>query len=171
MSYEIYLFKDDIELWNLQLDDKDLLAGMLAASMGIISDITDANYFCGSNADVSEYRIYDAVPEEKLAYKCIDLNDKKFGVWMNSGVPFRYSLFAFNNASFFQGVISMCDTFNVDFRNYMYDLPFDNTGEKFTLNGYVLGGRQLAVDAFDLDDVEEEEKDNENLIELLHKDY
>ena len=80
---------------------------------------------------------------------------------------FYYSLYAFQTNSFFQGVVSICNAFEVDFRNYIYGFPFDKFGNQYALDNYVMSPYQIAQDAPDLDDVEEEERDDENIIEPL----
>ena len=84
---------------------------------------------------------------------------------------FYYNLFTFKTNSFFQGILTICNALNVDFRDYMYEFPFDDMGNRYTLQDYNLKIMQLAEDAIDLDDISEEERDNENLQEPLRKDY
>ena len=71
----------------------------------------------------------------------------------------------FKTTKFFQGIFSICDRFNIDYRDCIYGIPFDQFGKKYTFDGYNLLIYQVAQDAPDLSDVEEEEKDDENIID------
>jgi hypothetical protein len=90
-------------------------------------------------------------------------NDFMYMVWMPSGTEGRYSLYGFKTSKFFQGIFSMCDRFNVDYRDCIYGIPFDRSGKKYTFDGYNLVIYQVAQDAPDLEDVEKEEEDDENV--------
>jgi len=163
-------------LWSLQSSNLELIAGMLAAGAGIMDDTNYINdktqYYVDSNADVSSFRIVDSIREEDInSNLCGKLLPGQRGIWLHSGTRFYYSLYGFRTAYFFQGIISICNSFGVDFRNYIYGLPFDGEGNQYALSDYVMVPFQLVQDAPDLDDVEEEEADNENIIETLHKDW
>jgi hypothetical protein len=90
---------------------------------------------------------------------------------MKSSKRFLYNLYGFETAYFFQGIISACHAFGVDFRDYIYGLAFDAQGTQYTLYDYVISPYQIAYTVDDLSDVEEEEADDENIIEPLQKDY
>lgn len=185
---------DDIPIWSIEVDDIELVAGMLAGGLGIMDDLNyitkDVTYYVDSDADVSRFRLITAIGEEEIPnYTCGGVlscdntqqeeicnvlgcpKPGEFGLWMNSGIRFLYSLYTFRKASFFQGIITICHAFGVDFRNYIFGLPFDVKGNQYALSGYVMTPYQIGQDAPDLDDIEEEEKDNENIIEPLVKDY
>ena len=61
----------------------------------------------------------------------------------------------------------MSATFEVDFRNYLYGFPFDFRGNKYALGNYIMTPDQIAVDAPDIDDIEQEEETDENINEPL----
>jgi hypothetical protein len=49
----------------------------------------------------------------------------------------------------------------------MYAFPFDATGKQYALSGYIMAPEQVAVDAQDIDDIEEQEEADENINEPL----
>lgn len=161
----ILFFSDksnNIPIWTLQINDLELIAGMLAAGMGIMADLND--YYLDSDADVSDFRLSNGISEEDLNENSIDkLSPNQYGIWMNSSQRFKYNLYGFRTPRFLQGVITICNNFGVDFRNYVYGLPFDMYGNLEVLSGYVMNPYQYAQDAPDLNDIEEEEADDENI--------
>lgn len=160
--------------WSVQSKDIELVAGMLAAGIGIMDDLNTeqgTQYYVDSDADVSAYRLVDSITEGLIeANTCGRLQSGQYGLWMKSYRRFYYNLYGFTKPSFFQGIVSMCNSFEVDFRNYIYGLPFDRNGKQYALSGYVMTDYRVAQDAPDLDDVEEEEQDDENIIEPLPRD-
>jgi hypothetical protein len=161
-------------IWSDTYDNIELVVGMLAASVGIINDINSNEqntiYFIDTDADVSDYRLLKEVREEYIPKaSCGVLQDGEYGIWMKSIRRFHYDLYRFRTSYFFQGIISICTTFNVDFRNYIYGLPFDSMSNQFALANYVMTPYQVAVDVPDLDDIEAEEKDNENIIQPFER--
>jgi hypothetical protein len=158
--------------WKIELNDIEILAGMLAASVGISSDMSENSYSLISDTDVSKFLVFENITEENIkSHTCNDMDEGQFAVWMKSDKRFYYNLYKFQRSAFFQGIISLCQSFQVDFRNYLYGFPFDKDGRQYVLNGYLMTPYQVAQDAPDLNDVEEEEHDDENIIEPLKKDY
>lgn len=156
-------------IWEAYLNNLELLAGMLAAGLGIMDDInatsTTLYYYVDSDADVSHFRLLNDVPEDATRYNSLDgLEETQYGIWLKGSKRFYYNLYAFQTNAFFQGIVSMANAFGVDFRNYIYGFPFDTLGKQYSLSGYVMAPYQVAVDPFDLDDIEEEEEDNENIL-------
>lgn len=158
-------------IWELKVDNLELLAGMLAAAMGIMDDLnaeSDLIYYVDSNADVSSFRLVDNLSEQYLRTSSVNkLKDGEIGIWLKGSERFVYSLYRFNTNAFFQGIISICNSFNVDFRNYIYGFPFDKYGNQYSLGDYVMAPYQVGIDAPDIDDIEEEEEDDENINEPL----
>lgn len=169
-SYIVFFKERDAELskWSLKLNDLELVAGMLAAGPGIMDALNyerKTNYYLDSDADVSSFRLANAIPEELINDNtCGRLSEGQYGIWMHSGERFKYSMYGFRKPSFFQGIISICNGFGVDFRNYLFGIPFDGYGNQYSLNGYVMVPYQIGQDAPDLDDIEEEEASDENII-------
>jgi hypothetical protein len=168
------LINSDKIIWSMELDDLELVAGLLAGTMSLLQYLREPNYHMTTDADVSMFRLIDNVVQddieqysrvEVLCNKCS--NDFKYAVWMPSGSEDRYSLYGFNTSKFSQGLFSICDRFNVDYRDCIYGIPFDWSGGKYTFDGYNLVSYQVAQDAPDLNDVEEEEQDNEALIDAF----
>lgn len=183
MSYNIFLGKattnpenipDEI-VWSLQLDNPELVAGMLAAGMGIMDDLNfeqNTSYYIDSDADVSLFRRVTEVTEDKiLSSMCGVLKSGEYGLWMKGGKRFYYSLYIFHTPAFFQGVVTICNAFGVDFRNYIYGLPFDGNGNQYAFGGFVMTPYQVGQDAPDLDDDDFDDNPDEdgNIIERLKR--
>lgn len=151
-------------LWSLKLDSPELASGMYAAINGIIDDLND-EYYVTTDLDLSRYRYLNNVSEEDVHKPISRLLDNEYGIWMKSDTRFQYDLYVFKTGDFFQGVISACHAFFVDFRNYIYAYPFDTYNNQYILNGYLMTPYLVAQDVPDLDDMDDEEKDNENLLE------
>lgn len=160
--------KDQVPKWNIIVNDIELVAGMLAAGLGIMEELnynTKKNYYIDSDADVSTFRLVNTISDEDLENNSNGkLSEGQYGIWMHSDKRFHYSLYGFRKASFFQGIISICSNFGVDFRNYIYGVPFDKYGNQYALSKYVMSEYQIGQDAPDLDDIEEEEAGDENII-------
>ena len=177
MNIIVYLAEvgSDNHIWSHQDDNLERVAGILAAGIGIVDDLNEdrkGEYYIDSSADVSSFRKVSSITADEItAYSCNRLTERQYGLWMKSNKRFYYSLYAFETESFFQGIISVCSSFGVDFRNYIYGLPFDGHGNQYALDGYVMTQYMIAQDAPDLTDIEEEEADDENVIEPLTKDY
>lgn len=156
-------------LWKIELDDKDQIAGMVSMGMAIIWELNttnNTNLYIDTNIDISDYRVVNSVGEESIdSMSCGRLFENEKGIWMNSGDSrFKYSLYKFTKPSFFQGVKSISDDFNDDYRNYIYGVPFDGYGNQYTFLNSKLGNDLLiGVTAPDLDDIEEDESYDENV--------
>lgn len=165
-------------IWEIYLDDIELLVGMLAAGIGIIEDLnteatgptnpTNPRFYLDTDADVSTFRLQVDVPEDNLRTNSLGkLASDQYGLWLKGSKQFYYSLYAFRTNSFFQGIISIATTFGVDFRNYLYGFPFDHLGSQYALSNYIMAPQQIGVDAPDIDDIEEQEESDENINEPL----
>lgn len=177
-KYKIFFIEETSKkiIWDLELNNIELLAGMLAVGIGIADDLNDGaagavkhgNYYIDSDADVSSFRLVKDVTEDKIRDNTSGrLKLGEYGLWMKGSRQFHYNLFVFKTNYFFQGIISICNAFQVDFRNYIYGFPFDGNGNQYSLANYVMAPYQIGQDAFDLDDIEQEEADDENIIESL----
>lgn len=162
---------NDIPIWSKEVGDTELIAGMLAAAAPIMDDL-DNEYYLDTSADISYYRVINSVDENGIyRYTSFYPPEGIFFIWMRSSVAYEYSLYAFGSDKFFKGIISICNHFAVDFRNYIYGLPYDNNGNQYSIAGYELIPYSVVWTVPDLDDIEEQEKDDENIIEPLKKDY
>ena len=178
MAYSV-AFADTVSkeiIWQDFYDDIELVAGMVAAGLGIIADLhLNANYShytVETNADISYYRALSDVPEENVnTESCGILQPGEYGMWSRGQYFGYYNLFRFTGATFVQGFVSMGTAFRADFRNYMYGIIFDSNMKKHVLAGYIFSPYRIAIDVPDLNDVDEEEADDENIIEPLHKDW
>jgi len=167
-------------IWNFRVDNIELVAGMLAASIGILEEYNyrinenseeKVEYYFDSNVDLSKYRLAENIPEDEIKNNNVILNPNTFGVWLKGNSRFSYNLFTFNNDKFFQGIMSICKTFNVDFRTAIYGYPFDYLGEKYDVEGNTIMKPEIAVWAPSaISDMREEQYGNENVIVLLRKE-
>lgn len=172
MEYKIEILEEtsDKSIWSINDSDIERIAGGLAIAIPILEDINNsANsngkiYHINSEADVSEYRILGDIEVEYIA-NYINIPISNYAIWIKSADLYRYSLFKFKSPKFLQGLASMCQWADVKLGSYVHDLPFDSKGNRYDLYGYSLRGGRTTEDAFDLNDVEEDEYDNENLLE------
>lgn len=182
--HTIFLAERDIDthIWSYEVDNVELLAGMLAASVDIANDMnyeamydasvqgitTYPEYYFDTHDDVSAFRVISEVLGDDISrYTTANIDEGKFGIWLLGRKRFYYSLYTFQTNSFFQGIVSICNMFQVDFRNYIYGYPFDYYGNQYTLDTYVMAPYLISQDAFDIDDNETTEADDENIIEVL----
>lgn len=157
--------------WKIEYP-RETVAGILAGAIYITSRDEIKDIYIDSDGDFSDYLIHENITEDDIPYKSYGvLGDKEYGIWCRSYIPYKYNLYKFKTAKFMQGLISIANNFNVDFRRCIYGMIFDQTGEQYSLRNYVMSEPLLMQDAPDLDDIEEEEKDDENIIERLRKDY
>jgi hypothetical protein len=173
-SYKIFLGESILDkiIWNFDTDNIELLAGMLAAGTGILEDFNQRdktkNYYIDSDGDVSSFRIMANVQEDFIKNNSNGhLQEGEYGIWLKGSTKFHYSLYKFTSNYFFQGIISICNTFDVDFRYYIYGFPFDSYGNLHSLSGYTMATNRISRDVPDLDDIEEDEAYDENIIEVL----
>lgn len=181
----------DSEIWHLEVNNVELLAGMLAVGMAIVGELNrkeeqeaqyidetsstiiqfkpkeSKRYYLDSDTDVTAYRLVADVSEEDMQKYLINLSPGIYAVWINSEQLYHYSLYIFTRAEFLQGVVSVANNFSVDFRNYIYGVPFDGNGNQYILNGYEMHCFTIPQVVLDLDDIDEENRDNENEIEPL----
>lgn len=174
-------------LWTINLDNEELLVGILAAGLAMMDDINyrqnyeveksrhfDPNvkstieYYVDTDLDVSSYRIVkDVIEYDVIKSSAGKLYPGQYGMWLRGSARFHYNLYAFKTNYFFQGIISMCNGFGVDFRNYIFQYPFDGNGNLYALDDYLMTPNMIYDDVPDLDDVDQEEADDENVIEPL----
>ncbi len=153
-------------VWSVTVPEESL-KGMMAIGPTILSEIS-ADYRLESAVRVKpRIRRRDV---EQIGTEMCGLVPHGYGVWLRAKKPYHYNMYHFENDNFIQGFISMCDSFQVDFRDYMYRYPFDASGNSYAFEGYAMVPFNLGVDAVDLDDVFEEEADNENVNEPFEVD-
>jgi len=154
------LYTDNHLVWSRQYNDAELIAGMMAASLSCLNDHPGTNL--STDIDLRPF-----LAKQKILVDFVPLNSIVsqgwYGLWMNSSTPGYLDLYTFQTPQFMQGVISYCQAANVDFRSVIYDFIFDHQHRKHTLNGYLIQQLRLAVVVENSYDVEEEEKDNENI--------
>ena len=180
--YTIYLkeYNEDSEIWHFDVDNIELIAGMLAVSMGILEEFNykinekssnKIEYYFDSNVDVSKYRILTDILESNIKNNAGYIQPGYLGVWLKGNKQFHYNLFAFRNNQFFQGIFTICKLFNVDFRTCMHGHPFDSLGTKYDINGHTIIPKEVGVFVPNLiAEIREQYFGDENQIQLLHKD-
>jgi len=164
-KYTISLKHNMHLVWSLNLNNYELFLGMIAAGIGIMGDIkNNSTYFLEFDTDITKSQIATNIQEEDLPL--YQIPDDYYGLWLKSTKRFFYNLFIFRTGTFYQGIISMAEAFSVDFRNYIYSKPFDNKGNKYTLDKYLLpyDHIQLTWDAPDFQDVPELNNDEGDFI-------
>jgi hypothetical protein len=70
--------------------------------------------------------------------------ENEYGWWIGPRPSPEYILYSFPDAYFIQGFISMCDAFRVDFRDYVYGLPFKYDPETQETTHYQIEGYDIA---------------------------
>jgi hypothetical protein len=182
-SYEVIFGEatSNKEMWKINVSEIELIAGMLAAGAGITEILNYKHrpklFYLTSTADVSKYRVEQEIEEGEMSSHMIGrLKEGQYGIWCASAKGFRYNLYAFTTPSFFQGLVSVCDNFNVDFRTIIYGQIFDMYGNQYILEDYLMTDYQLAMDVPDSDDDvpdfysttdEKEREGDENIITPL----
>ena len=177
--YTIYFIDNisKVESWRFTVNNLELLAGIIAGSVGILDDynLTINNgkspkkeYYLDTNVDISKFRVQQYVTVKEIDLYNGNIKPNHYGIWLRSNVPFHYDLYTFRTVYFFDGILKICEMLNVDLRKYVYGSPFDYLGREYI----DFSIPEIAMDVPDRQyEIDEEEHDNENVIELLRKDY
>lgn len=159
-------------LLSVSLPHKETLVGFVAASYPILKDLEKygrRNVVVFISEDIENYFLLKDIEYENIVENSLGkLEDKEYGQWLKSGND-TYNLYKFTTPYFYQGIITICDYYNVDFRDYIKGCCFDKMGNNYSLNGYIMFNTQVYSDTLD-DNDDDEEKDNENLIPLIRDD-
>lgn len=155
--------------WEIILSSPSLAAGICAGGQGILYELNtkkNKRYTLTADVDISYHRLaLDYSSDFIVSTSATLLQRGEYGLWLRGYTPYRYSLYRFTDPSFLQGVISICHHFNVDFRNYLFGLPFDSSGTLYTLSGYRLLSSFMSQDIRDDPEADEEDWDDENIIQ------
>lgn len=177
--YTIY-FIDNIsktESWRFTVDNVELLAGIIAGSIGILDDynfaINDNNrspkkeYYLDTDLDISNFVVQQYVTNKETILYNGNIKPGYYGIWLKSNMRFHYDLYTFKTVNFFKGILKICGMLNVDYRNYISSSPFDYFGRQYI----DFSIKEIGFDVPDRQyEIAEEERDNENVIQLLHDD-
>lgn len=167
------------EAWSFTVKNIELLSGMIAGSIGILNDYnylinntnknsTKKEYYLDTDIDISEFRLEKYITSDDISLYAGNIKPNHYGIWLRSDVPFHYNLYTFNTINFLDGIIKISEMLNVDPREYIYGSPFDYRGNELIDTKI----DEIAIDVPDrYDEILEEQKDNENVIEWLEKDY
>lgn len=178
--YTIYFINNisKIESWRFTVNNLELLAGIIAGSVGILEDynytINDNSksvkkeYYLDTDLDISKFRIKQYVTTKDIDLYNSGVKPEYYGIWLKSDIPFHYNLYTFKTINFFNGVLKICEMLNVDLRKYMYGSPFDYLGKEYI----DFSIKEIALDVPDRQyEITEEQRGNENVIELLRKEH
>ncbi len=178
--YTIYFIDNisKIESWRFTVNNLELLAGIIAGSVGILDDYNSTinnndnlikkEYYLDTDLDISSFRINQYITARDVDLYKSNIKPNYYGIWLKSNIPFHYDLYTFKTIHFFNGVLKICEMLNVDLRKYIYGSPFDYLGREY-INFSI---SEIAMDVPDRQyEIEEEQRGNENVIELLRKDY
>jgi hypothetical protein len=128
--------RDGETIWQLLSDDIELIAGMVAASIGIFG-LSFLPYYLETTADISSIRLLRGVSDFDVAFiSCNRIPVGKYGLWVKAETKNCFSLYCFSTSSFYQGFITMCNACGVDFRSYCHGLAFDHDNKLNSLEGY-----------------------------------
>jgi len=137
----ISLVKDNVYIFTFSGKfSRDLIVGMISGIISIISDLKDNIYVelkIGANRinienkyDIEHYfREYIIVSNPKI-YGSLDTyqyqpKNNMYGLWIKSSIyKSEYTLYQFETAEFLQGLITICDSFQIDFRDISFDPVF-----------------------------------------------
>jgi hypothetical protein len=178
--YTIYFIDNisKVEAWRFTVNNLELLAGIIAGSVGILDDynymINDNNksvkkeYYLDTNIDISKFRVKRYITNDDIELYNSSIKPGYYGIWLKSDISFHYDLYTFKTINFFNGILKICGILNVDFRKYIFKSPFDYLGREYI----DFSVKEIAFEVPDRQyEIEEEERGNENVIELLRKDY
>jgi hypothetical protein len=168
--YRVYHIEGKERTVLVNSDDIELIGGMVVGGASIYSDLfkdRKGEVTLDTNTDLSSFRVVSALPIDKI--KQVDLSTilgpLEYGVWMKSSIPYRYDLFRYKTTQFVRGILLMCKHYEEDIRDYIYRFPVDYLGREYDIQGYHVKSLIISQDSPDLDDMEEENKDNENIME------
>ncbi len=90
---------NNVKFWNLDINNIELVAGILAASIGILKDINQkigdlsSEYYLDSNVDVSRFLILRDIPEDEIIINTPGhIIPGYYGLWMNGSKSFHYTI-------------------------------------------------------------------------------
>jgi len=178
--YTIY-FIDSIsntESWRFSVNNLELLAGIIAGSIGILDDfnftINDNNkspkrkYYLDTDLDISDFRVQRYVTNNETELYRGNIKPGHYGIWLRSDESYHYDLYTFKTINFFNGILKICEMLNVNPREYIHSSPFDYLGREYI----DFSIKEIAIDVPDrYYEIVQEQHDNENIIELLRKDH
>lgn len=168
-QYKIFFYKEGYNepIWQSNFNNVELIAGMLAVSIGITRDLNTKKekYFFDSNINVSNFRVLSEVYQDHTKLYRNQIKKGFYGIWFSSSNLFYYDLYTFQTVLFLHGAINLCYLFNKDFREYIYGFIFDSEGNEYDLTNFPIANRVKYKISYDIDDIEEEEQDNEKINE------
>jgi len=153
-------------------NDLEMLAGMAAVLLPILSDLNDDDYGNGihryqlhSTGNLQKYRLKRHLREADISTTVLKLAATDKVWWIRNQSEFFYDAYVFTSSSFLQGLFTIFNYFGADYRNYLYGLPYDGLLNVLELPEYgIVASNIFASDAPDIDDIEAEEADDENVI-------
>ncbi len=151
-------------IWSVKVSDHETALGMIAATHYIFRELNNQteSYIVVHNVPINNIAIANVSQEETSILSNI-VPEHHYGIWLKSSRRFMYDLHLFTTSDFLRGLISMAETFKVDFRDIILNLPFDSFGRTYTLQDYHLNFIQESYDVPNDDDIDVDEDDDENI--------
>ena len=177
--YTIYFIENISKTvsWRFTVDNVELLAGIIAGSIGILDDynfaINDNNgspkkeYYLDTDLDISSFIVQQYVTSRETILYNGNIKPEHYGIWLRSNMQFHYDLYTFKTVNFFEGILKICGMLNVDYRNYIFGSPFDYFGKQYI----DISIKEIGFDVPDRQyEIVEEQRGNENVIQLFDAD-
>lgn len=171
----ITFLKNDEILFNIESFNEEFLAGILSILSPILSDMVikypKDHFNIEHDGHFYKYRLITSIQSQHIKNKINEqFGDFLFYIWIRSFYTKNYSLYNFQSSDFTKGILHICDYFSVDFRNYIYSDIYDARGSYYKIKNHDFLYRYPNYFIEELNDVEESQKDNENIIRPLRKD-
>ena len=165
------LLNKDQVLWNKSYHHPEIVAGMIAASISILPK----DHILSTDTDIKQYRLKTGITldslDELTDNSLNDLDKNWKALWVRSYNNGYFDLYKFKTSHFIQGIITFCNSANIDFRDVIHMPIFDSNQITYTLNGYQIYPNEMVVATVNSNDEEIEQQDNENILEVGRKDY
>lgn len=165
----IYDLDNKKVITSVYLPHKETILGFVATSYPILKDLekySKRKVVVYASINMDDYTMAKNIEYENIIENTLGkLKIREYGQWIKSGGT-GYNMYKFNTPHFYQGIMAICDYYNVDFRDYIKGCCFDKMGNNYSLDGYIMFNAQLYPYIED-DNDDTEDKDNENLIPLL----
>lgn len=151
------VFRNDKEvMWKAEISDKERLAGMYAIASAF--DIEEG-HFTYDGTDLSEYILVEKFLSANFNPSIMTKGGLKYKIWLRTNSSTYLTLFTFNNETFLKGIYDVCDFYEIDIRDYMMALPYDDDGITYLPSDNLLQEEIIAYDSMDEEDSDPDEND------------
>lgn len=138
MEYQLTFHKNDKTLWTFSFEEQETIAGMIAVSVPILSEINSKHqerYYLNYPDSYQKYLKHPDIREDQIRQKS-SVDKGYYGLWLKSDRDYCYNLYTFSSHHFVQGVISFALACEVDFRDYLYGVIFNHNHELYFPSNY-----------------------------------